>query len=74
MCEGEIGIGRDRAIEQLFPPDIGGEQQVDRGDVILDRGGRGAGERQIEAVRQRHGFPQNPAANIPHLFPGLLKQ
>jgi hypothetical protein len=68
MCEGELGIGRDRAIEQLFRADIGAEQQVDRSDVILDRGGSGAGERQIEAVRQRHGFPQNLAVTIPHLL------
>jgi hypothetical protein len=68
MREGEIGVGPDRAIEQLFRTVIGGEQQVDRGDVILDRSGSGAGERQIEAVLQRHGLPQNLAVNILHLL------
>jgi hypothetical protein len=71
--KGEIWIGCDRAIEQLFRTDIGGEQQIDRGSVILDRNGSGAGERQIEASFSGMAFPKTSLLTY-RISPRLPKQ
>jgi hypothetical protein len=48
MDEGKIGIGGERALEPGIG--IGGQQQIDRGDVFCDRRLGGRAQRQIAPV------------------------
>jgi hypothetical protein len=57
--QSEIGIGRKSTVEPRLAAGPRRQKQVDRGNVILYRGGTDTGDRQIKAVLQQHDASPN---------------